>query len=306
MTLPKVADSLAGRMETLRLLPLSQSEIVGNPVNWIDHMFAHAPPGKLSNTADTPLAELVCRGGYPEAVARPSARRQQAWARQYMDAIIQRDVQNIAGVEKLDLLPRFLKALGQTAGQMCNYSKLAAELGMDGKTAAKYIGVFEQIFLVTRLQPWSRNQLSRLVKTPKLQFLDTGILSALLGISPDTLAQDRQRYGHVLENFVLAELLKHKHFAQHPYDLHYYRDQSQMEVDIVIQNSLGSLLAIEVKASATVRKDDLRGLAKLREHGGKQFDKGIILYDGDQIAPVGDRLWAMPVSSLWSLPGKWH
>jgi uncharacterized protein len=302
LTLPKVADSLAGRMESFRLLPLSQSEIVGNPTNWIDFMFAESRPGKLTPISNTSLVELVCRGGYPEAVTRTTARRRQAWARQYLDAIIQRDVQDIGGVEKLAQLPRLVKALGHTAGQMCNYSRLAAELGIDGKTAAKYIGILEQIFLVSRIQPWSKNQLSRLVKTPKLQFLDTGILTALLDLTPEALMEDRDRYGHLLENFVVCELLKHNSFAERSYDILYYRDQSQVEIDVVIEDGLGNLLAVEIKASATVRKDDLKALTKLRDQCSNQFKKGILLYDGDQVAPLGDRLWAVPIASLWGLP----
>jgi len=141
MALPTVSDSLAGRMETLSLLPLSQSEIEEHSANWIDNAFA----GRILK-ADAPalgdaLVDRVLRGGYPEAMSRPSAKRRVAWVRQYIDAIIQRDVRDVAGIAKLDQLPRFLRALAQTAGQMCNYTQLGGQVGLDGKTAARYVGL---------------------------------------------------------------------------------------------------------------------------------------------------------------------
>lgn len=125
--------------------------------------------------------ERVLRGGYPEAVARPTARRRMAWARQYMDALIQRDVRDVASIDKLDQLPRFLRALAQTVYQMCNYSQLAAQVGLDAKTATRYVGVFEQMYLLQRVEVWARNRLSRVVKTPKLQFVDAGLAGGAAG-----------------------------------------------------------------------------------------------------------------------------
>jgi predicted AAA+ superfamily ATPase len=151
MALPTVADSLAGRMETLSLLPLSQSEIEGQRTNWIDNAFAGKILHAGVNQPERSLAQRVLKGGYPEAISRTSAKRRQAWATQYLEAIIQRDVRDFAGINKLDELPRFLRALAQTSGQMCNYAKLGGEVGLDGKTAAKYINIFEQMYLLKRV-----------------------------------------------------------------------------------------------------------------------------------------------------------
>ncbi|RQW76753.1 MAG: ATP-binding protein, partial [Methylococcus sp.] len=161
MALPSVADSLAGRMETLSLLPLSQSEIEGHASNWIDSAFAGRVLATDAPSLGADLVERVLRGGYPEAVSRASEKRRVAWARQYMDAIIQRDVRDVASIDKLDQLPRFLRALAQTAGQMCNYTQLGGQVGLDGKTAARYVGVFEQMYLLKRVDVWARNRLNR-------------------------------------------------------------------------------------------------------------------------------------------------
>ena len=299
MALPTVADSLAGRMETLLLLPLSQSEIENRPANWIDRIFAGeiltANPPVLGNK----LVERVLRGGYPEAIARPTAKRRIAWIRQYIDAIIQRDVRDVAEIDKLDQLPRFLRALAQTAGQMCNYTGLGGQVGLDGKTVSRYISVFEQMYLLKRIDVWARNRLKRVVKTPKLQFIDSGLLAALMDVNIKDIQADKSRYGHVLESFVFSELLKHTTTADDDYRLLYYRDADKVEVDVVIENAAGHLVGIEIKASATVKDRDLRGLKKLANLSGDQFTAGVLLYDGDETMPLGSKLWAAPLSTLW-------
>ena len=299
MALPTVADSLAGRMETLMLFPLSQSEIENRPANWIDRIFAGeilttTPPVVGSN-----LVERVLRGGYPEAVARPTEKRRTAWARQYINAILQRDVRDIAEIDKLDQLPRFLRALAQTAGQMCNYSELGGQVGLDGKTVSRYISVFEQMYLLKRIDVWARNRLKRVVKTPKLQFIDSGLLSVLTNIGHKDVELDKTGYGHILESFVFGELLKHSATSDDDYRLLYYRDADKYEVDVVIENSAGQLLGVEVKASATIKERDLRGLKKLSSLAGDQFTAGMLLYDGDETMPLGSNLWAAPLSTLW-------
>ena len=299
MALPTVADSLAGRMETLSLLPLSQSEMALRQANWIDQAFAGRILQASTPAVGEALVERVLRGGYPEAVARPAGRRRTTWARQYIDALIERDVRDIAHIDKLDQLPRFLRALAHTAGQMCNYTQLGAQVGLDGKTALRYCGVFEQMYLLQRIDVWARNRLSRVVKTAKLQFLDAGLRSSLLDLTAQEVAQDRTRFGNVLETFVFGELLKHSTTAQDDYRLMYYRDADKFEVDVVIENAAGQLVGVEVKAAATVKASDLRGLKKWAALAGPQFRLGVVLYDGTETLPLGDGLWAAPLSSLW-------
>lgn len=299
MTLPTVTDSLAGRMETLTLLPLSQSEMCGDKSNWVDNAYG----GRLLSVSrpilGNELMETVLRGGYPEAVARTTERRKNAWAKQYIEALVVRDVRDVAGIHKIDQLPRFLQALALVAGQMCNYSKLGSEVGLDHKTAARYVGIFEQMYLLRRVDVWARNRLKRIIKTPKLHFIDSGLLSALAGISFSRLQQNRSLWGSLLESFVFGELLKHITTAETACQLLYYRDHEQVEVDFVIENTAGQLIGIEVKAAATITSSDLRGLKRLADTAGELFSLGVILYDGKETMPLGDRLWAAPISCLW-------
>lgn len=299
MALPTLADSLAGRMETLTLLPLSQTEIEAQTANWIDGAFA----GRIL-TGDKPavgdaLVERVLRGGYPEAITRATVKRRAAWARQYLDAIIQRDVRDVAEIEKLDQLPRFLRALAETAGQMCNYRQIGSQVGLDGKTTSRYVGVLEHMYLLRRLDVWARNRLNRVIKTPKLQFIDSGLLATRLDLTQDELRRDRTRFGMVLETFVFSELLKHTTTAEGDYRLLYYRDADKFEVDILIEDAAGKLVGVEVKAAATVKASDLRGLKKVAGLAGDHFRMGVLLYDGSETMPLGEGLWAAPLSTLW-------
>lgn len=299
MALPTLADSLAGRMETLSLLPLSQSEMQGATSNWIDVVFRGDFLELHSPAVGEALIDLVLRGGYPEAVARPATRRRFQWLKQYVDALIQRDVREVADIGKLDQLPRFLSGLAQMAGQMANYTQLGGQIGLADKTARRYVGVFEQMYLLKRVDAWSNNRLKRVIKSPKLQFMDSGLLSMLMGLGREEAQMHRVRFGSALESFVYGELLKHAAVADDEYRVLYYRDADKVEVDFVMENASGEVVCVEVKAAATVRESDLRGLRKVSSLAGEKFRMGVVLYDGTETLPLGERLWAVPLSSLW-------
>jgi predicted AAA+ superfamily ATPase len=299
MLLPTVADSLAGRMETLTLLPLSQSELRGGAANWLDAAFTGTWPRTENAPSGGALVEAVLAGGYPEAVARATPRRRAAWFRQYVAALIERDVKDIADVEKLSSLPQILRMAAALSGQLLNTVQLGGAVGLNHKTVSRYLGVFERMYLLQRLPAWSRNRLSRAVKTPRIHFLDTGLLSALTGFDAAQAERDRRRFGAALESFVFGELQKHAAAAEAEYRLFHYRDHDQNEVDFVIENGAGNLIGVEVKAAATVTPQDLRGLKRLAGVAGNAFLRGVVLYDGAETLPLGGGLWAAPVSSLW-------
>ncbi len=301
MTLPAVADSLAGRMETLKLLPLSQSELHGGTANWLDAVFDGGIPQVSKVLVGPALVDSVLKGGYPEVLTCADPRRQRVWARQYLDAIVQRDVRDVGGIEKLDVLPRFLRYLAEVVGQPCNYTQLGGQTGLDGKTAARYLGVFEQLYLLQRGEVWAKNRLKRVSKMPKLQFIDSGLLATLVDLSRAEVERNRKRFGGVLEAFVFSELLKHGTTSDDDHRLFYYRDPDGFEVDVVVENAAGYVVGVEVKASATVTAQDLRGLRKLSAVAGDRFKMGVILYDGTETLPLGHGIWAAPISTLWGV-----
>jgi predicted AAA+ superfamily ATPase len=304
--LPQVSESLAGRMEIVNLMPISRAEIAGKKSVFLKTAFT----GKLARPCQSPngapggvligddLVNAVLVGGYPEMLRRESSRRQ-AWARDYVKAIVQRDVRDIAEVEKLDQLPRLLQVLAHHSGQLTNFTQIGGQLGIDDKTTRKYTGILEQLFLVSRVSPWFRNELKRLIKTPKLHFLDSGLLTALLGLTSEQIAKDRSAFGALLETFVLSEVMKEAASCDESYTLHHYRDKDGDEVDILVEDERGAMVGIEVKASATVHASDFKGIRKLKDICGDNLKLGVVLYDGTQVVPFGDRLFAAPISCLW-------
>ncbi len=300
MALPRVADSLAGRMEVMRLFPLAQCELRGANSGFLAAAFAGEVPRVAETLVGHDLVAAVLAGGYPEALTRRSWSRRQDWYSGYLDAIVQRDVRDVAQIEQLQLMPRLLRVMGAHAGQLVNYSGFGASLGMNHVTTQKYVGVFESLFVVRTLPPWHGNLLKRLTKTPKLHFLDAGLLAALRDLTPDRLRADRTLFGSLLETFVFAELLKLASWADGRFEFTHFRDKEQNEVDVVIEDRQGRVVGVEVKAAATVTGSDFGGLRKLADACGDRFVLGLVLYDHDKTVQFGDRLAAAPLAALWS------
>jgi len=299
LTVPQVSESLAGRMEIVTLLPLSQAEIRRRPPAFLKAAFKGKPCPRGEIVTGQKLVDAVLTGGYPEMLRRRQPERRRAWARDYIRAIVQRDVRDIAEVEKLDRMPRLLQVLAHYSGQLTNFVQVGGQVGFDDKTTRKYIGILEQLFLLRRVEPWFRNHLKRLVKTPKLHFLDSGLLATMLAANAEKLRADRTLFGRLLEAFVYAELLKQIGWMGRDCEVFHYRDKDQDEVDFVVEDSGGSVVGIEVKASATVGAGDFKGLRKLAAACGEDFKTGLVVYDGETTVAFGPRLWAAPISCLW-------
>ena len=299
LMLPQIADSLAGRMEVVPLQPLSQAEVMGKPPAFLSLAFEGRLPAPATGWQAGHLVDEVLTGGYPEMRQRPLAERRRAWARDYVNGIVQRDIRDLAEVSRLDLMPKLLRTLAAHAGQLANFSQLGAPLGLDDKTCRRYLGLLEQVFLVRRLEPWYRNDLKRLVKTPKLHFMDSGLLAALQGVTSAQLASDRTRFGPLLEAFVFSEVLKQAGWEQDPPRLSFFRTRDGEEVDLILEQDDASMIALEVKASATVGAADFKGLRQLAQAAGDDLKLGVLLYDGDTAVPFGERLWAAPIGSLF-------
>lgn len=297
---PRAADSLAGRMEIVRLHPLSEVEIGRHRPGFLDRIFAGEFKVTQVERLGPKLADLVVRGGFPEVVRRDTSRGRRAWARDYLTAIIQRDVRDLARIQRLDILRRLLElAAGQTA-RLVNVSEIAGPFGVSRTTVRDYLTLLGQVFLVEELPAWHANRLKRLVKTPKLHVTDTGLACALLGVEADDLRGNRTLLGQLLETFVVQELRRQASGWEHEVRFSHYRDKDQQEVDIVLERGPNRIVGIEVKASATLREADRRGLERLRAAAGSRFRCGALLYDGESLVPMGDRIYAIPLHMLWT------
>jgi predicted AAA+ superfamily ATPase len=301
-TIPAIADSLAGRLAVVPLLPFAQSEIRSTPGRLLDRLFAGEEPYVAEDTVvGDDLLLTVLRGGYPEVLRRTTHGRRTAWLQDYVNLILDRDVRDIASIDQLDRLPRLLDVLAEHAGQMVNHSSFGAALGLSSITAQKYVAILERLYLIRTLVPWSNNRLNRLVKTPKLHFLDTGLLAALREDEANALRDNKTRFGPLLESFVVSELLKLESWSDRRLSFSHYRTKDRDEVDVVIEDRRGRIVGIEVKASATVKSDDFRGLRQLQEAVGERFVRGLVLHDHDRVTPFGEKLQAAPLSLLWTM-----
>lgn len=299
LLVPKLADSLAGRMEILRLHPLAQCELAGRAPRFLNTLFAGAFKTRKYKRLGTRLAELITGGGYPAALARATPRRQAVWYRDYIETLVQRDVRDLARISALDALPRLLAlAAGQTA-RLFNLSELASPFQLSRPTIRDYVTLLERVFLLDLLSPWHNNRLSRLIKTPKLHVGDTGLACALLGLDAASLASDRTTLGPLLETFVFQELRRQASWHEAPIGFHHFRDKDGAEVDIVLERGAREVAGVEVKAAATVTATDFRGLRKLRDAASRRFVGGVVLYDGESSAGFGDGLYAVPIRALW-------
>lgn len=299
LTLPRIADSLAGRMETIQMLPLAKAEIEGRTPTFLEHLFDGKLQSQRNAIVGDDLIQLVLLGGFPEAISRDNERRRQDWARSYLTSILTRDLRDIADVEKLTELPKFVRLLAEHSGQLVNYSQFGGAINVSHKTGQRYVGLLEQVFLITTVQPWFTNALKRIVKTPKLHFLDSGVLAAARGLTSDRVRADRGTFGALLESFVFSEVLKLLTASDLQLTPHHFRDRDMREVDIVLERDDGMIAGIEVKASATVKAGDFAGLRALAEACGDRFAFGVVLYDSTDVVPFGDRLAAAPLSCLW-------
>lgn len=299
LTLPRIADSLAGRMETIQLLPLAKAEVEGRAPNFLERLFDRNLQSQQNAIVGDDLLHLALLGGFPEAIRRDNERRRQDWLRSYLTSVLTRDLGDIADLEKLTELPKFVRLLAEHSGQLVNYSQFGASINVSHKTGRRYAGLLEQIFLIATLQPWLTNSLKRMVKTPKLHFLDSGLLATVRGLTFNRVKADRGTFGTLLESFVFSEVLKLMSASDLRLTPNHFRDRDMREVDIVLERDDGMIVGIEVKASATVKSGDFGGLRTLAEACGDRFAFGAVLYDSADMVPFGDRLAAAPLSSLW-------
>ncbi len=314
LLLPTLADSLAGRVEVLRLHPFAQLEcrslsgpsaLEAADTAPISTFMQQLRSGQFSPSAGhdrrlgRALADVVVAGGYPAALARKSAARQRAWLRNYVDTLVQRDVRDIARIQSLDALPRLLALAAAQTARLINVMDLAAPFQLNRLTIRDYVNLLAQVFLVEELPPWFSNRLSRLIKTPKLHMTDTGLACALLGVDAAGLWADRPLLGQMLETFVFQELQRLESAEELRSGFFHLRDKDGVEVDIIMQRQDGSLVGVEVKAAATIIASDFKGLRKLQASEPERFACGVLLYDGDACLRFGDSLFAVPINRMF-------
>lgn len=301
LLLPRLSDSLAGRMEILPLYPLAQSELARKPPGFLDQVFSGKLAGYHAERLGKELAVRIVAGGFPEPLQRATAARRRAWYDNYVGTLIQRDIRELSHIQHGDIIPKLLRLLANHTGQLLNISELAKAFQLSRHTIDGYVALLRQVFLVDFLSPWFSNRNKRLVKTSKIHMLDTGLACALMQLNQAQIEQQPAVFGQVLESFVYGELRKQASWRSESLEFHYYRDKDQYEVDMVLEDSSGRFVGIEVKAAASIAESDFRGLRRFQRQIGKRFSAGVVLYDGRQVLSFGEGLFAAPVSVLWAI-----
>lgn len=298
-------DTLPGRMETVELWPFSQGEIDGAADGFIDAAFGHGPALRHdSNITRADYAERLVRGGLPEAVARTDARRRGRFLDAYVQSLIEREVRQLAEIERAPQLTTLTRLLAARSGTLVATGSLESELALSRPTIARYMRLLEEVFLIKRIPGWSRNLGTRATGTPKLIYVDSGVTTQLLALDGHALRRPGAPFGSLLEGFVLSELARQITWSEVLVDLYHYRDQNKVEVDAILEARDGRVVGIEIKAASTVRSEDFNGLRRLSERLGDDFVLGVVLYTGSTTLPFGPKLRAMPVSAVWQLDAE--
>jgi predicted AAA+ superfamily ATPase len=301
LLIPRLGDSLAGRMEIIDLMPLSQGEIGNKKEDCIHALFseqAFKSPSEIVSKHN--LYERIVIGGYP-SVQNKDLETRQAWMRNYLNLLLARDIKDLANIEKLSEIPNLLKVIAHRASNLLNIAEIARDIKLVGKTVQRYTALLQTIFLIDLLLPWSNNLALRFIKSPKVYLVDTGLLSYLLNVGMERVLKNDSELGKILENFVVGELQKQATWSKTSVDLYHFRTSGGEEVDIILENRSGDIVGIEIKNSSKVTHGDFKGLVYLQEKVKSKFVKGIVFYTGSQVVPFGEGLYAMPINSLWEL-----
>lgn len=294
-----IADSLPGRTETIELWPFSQSEIDGVEGDFVDSVFRRGADLRCdSSLSRADYIDRLVRGGFPGAIERPDRRRER-FLDSYVADLINRDVIQLSEIQRGPEMRALVALLAARSGQPLVAAALAGELAIPRVTVVRYLGLLEEVFLVKRIPAWSRNLRTRATATAKLAFVDSGIAANLLDQDAGSLRRPGSPLGGLVEAFVAMEIARQLSWSETRAELFHYRTRDGVEVDIVLEDRRGRVVAIEVKAASTVRSEDFRGIRHLAERIGDDLVAGIVFYTGARTLSFGDRLRAMPIAALW-------
>jgi uncharacterized protein len=301
-SLPGVKESLAGRVRKLRLRPLSQGELLHAQPSFLETAFRLTFKEKFAQSYDrNDVMEMSFRGGFPEAIAS-SPRERRKWHVDYVNSLIERDLADISHIQRQDAMHELLKVLAAWSGKYLDIAAVGAGLSIYRSTVESYINMLEALYMVERVPPWTRTDYQRVGKQHKLFMTDSGLMASVLGWRIEQAALDSDRSGKIIETFVFNELMAQIDAADLEYRLFHYRDRERREIDFLIEREDGALLGIEVKAGSAMNTDRFKNLRWFKDNIARKKHRftGIVLYTGTHAGSMGDNLWAVPFSALWS------
>jgi len=299
LLIAKVGDSLAGRVEFLTLYPFSQGELQGVFDSFVDRVWTDESLLKFScEKVDTfTLYERMITGGYP-TIQHLDKDGRLYWFRDYVSTILQKDIIDLSKIEYIHNIPRLLALSAGRVGSLVNMSELSRESGLNNVTLQRYIALLETLFMIIMQQAWSTNLTKRFIKAPKTYLVDTGLLCWLRSITLENIESHEK--GHILENFVVNELIRQMSWNKSIVSMYHFRSVTNEEVDIILERVDGKIVGIEVKSSSYISLKDLKGLQYLQESVPHLWHQGIILYGGQESIVVAPGIIAVPISILWA------
>ncbi|MFB9923720.1 ATP-binding protein [Amycolatopsis halotolerans] len=300
-----LSETLAGRAGRLVLWPLSMGERLGVRETFLDLLFEPASwPGKTGALPRADLIRTLLEGGYPEIVTEGlSGRQRRNWFEAYVHDVVSREaLRPVAEVRLEAELRRLLRLLAARTGQELVVSGIAGDAEVGRETASNYVTLLEALHLVTLLPAWSTNITNRAKRRPKVVVADTGLAADLCGLGEQTFSPtaDGTAAGSLFETFVITEVFKQATWSERSVDLSYFRDRDGAEVDLIVEDRrTGELAGLEIKLTSTPTARHAKHLMMLRDKLGGRFTTGLVVHSGSQTLPLGDRIWAVPVSALW-------
>jgi predicted AAA+ superfamily ATPase len=304
-SLPQAAQSLTGRLDRVRLYPLSQAEIEGTNKNVIADLISGtnsiATPD-LSSTTREDYIQRIVMGGLPMAMGRSITSRSR-WFDSYVEMTLARDVLDISKVRRPAKLKEVLEKLAGQTAQVLNLNNVSREVGVNAELVSNYTTLLEAVFLILRLPAWGTTLTARSSSNPKIHVMDSGVAARLLRVTPEKLAKRHPtaltELGHLLETFVVGELMRQTSWIDGIAGIGHWRTHDGAEVDFVVESDEGSVIAFEVKTGAQVSNNELEHLRTLRNKIGPSFVAGVALYLGQRSYNAEDRIHVMPVDRLW-------
>lgn len=256
----KISQILVDRTKVVKLLPLSQMEL-----------------DNLENFSPDDYEEIVFKGFYPAIYDNDIAPKE--FFPSYIETLVNRDVRQIQNIRHLTVFTHFLKLCAGRTGQILDYSALARDAGISVNTAKEWISILVACYVVFLLQPYHKNFGKRLIKTPKLYFYDTGLLSYLLNIRDKTQLNTHYLKGNIFENFILLELLKYRTNKGLPSNIYFWRDNSRNEIDCLVDGTIPEV--IEIKSGKTFTKDFIKQVHFWKRLTGYDSNTFYVVYGGD-------------------------
>lgn len=303
LTIPTLSESLAGRAVFLDMWPLCTAEQTGASPDFLDIVFtdpAHFLGVESLWTREVYL-EHLCRGSYPEVVPFNTTLSRRAWFDSYIDTSAVKDIQEFTQIHQITALPMLLELIAARSGGPMVMRDLGQAMGLNHVTIQSYLSYLQIVFMVEQVTAWSTNLTSRVTKHPKFFLTDSGLAAHLLHVTAEDLIQvGNPALGRLVETFVFTELLKLRALTTRGFRIFHYRDRDGREVDFICEGPGGKVVAIEVKAAMSAHGSDAATLAWLRDKLGEKFAAGIVLYLGPHSLSLGDRLYLLPVSSMWN------